>query len=123
MATGARAVVDDAGTDGARGRAVLALDIGGTKLAAGVVDEAGRVHSFVVAPSEPERGPDHELPRLFDLGRRAVGESGLEWAEIGAVGIGCGGPLDAARGVLIAPLHLPGWHDVPVTAIAEDAYE
>ena len=31
---------------------VLALDIGGTKLAAGVVDRSGRVHSFVVIPSE-----------------------------------------------------------------------
>jgi glucokinase len=122
MATGARAVVDDAGSNGARGRTVLALDIGGTKLAAGIVDESGRVHSFVVAPSEAERGPRAVLPRLFDLGRQAVAESGLAWAEVGAVGIGCGGPLDAARGVLIAPLHLPGWHDVAVTAIAEEAY-
>src|SRR6266540_3480332 len=122
MATGSRAVVD-AGSNGARGRAVLALDIGGTKLAAGVVDESGRVHSFVVVPSEPERGPDAELPRLFELGRRAVADSGLDWNEIGTVGIGCGGPLDAARGVLVSPLHLPGWHDVPVTAIAERALE
>ena len=122
MTAGARAAVDDAGSNGARGRAVLALDIGGTKLAAGVVDESGRVHSFVVAPSEPGRGPDAELARLFDLGRRAVADSGLDWPEVAAVGIGCGGPLDAERGVLIAPLHLPGWHDVPVTAIAEDAF-
>jgi glucokinase len=123
VASGARAVLDDAGRDGARDGAVLALDIGGTKLAAGVVDESGRVHSFVVVPSEPQRGPDAELTRLFDLGRRAVDESGIDWEDIGAVGIGCGGPLDAARGVLLAPLHLPGWHDVPVTAIAEEAYE
>src|SRR6266511_6141859 len=122
MATGSRAVVD-AGSNGARGRAVLALDIGGTKLAAGVVDESGRVHSFVVVPSEHERGPDAELPRLFELRRRAVADSGLDWNEIGTVGIGCGGPLDAARGVLVSPLHLPGWHDVPVTAIAEEAYD
>jgi glucokinase len=117
-------VVADAG-NGATGRdaAVLALDIGGTKLAAGVVDPSGRVLSFAVAPSEPELGPDVELPRLFELGRRAVAESGVDWAAIGAVGIGCGGPLDAARGVLVAPLHLPGWHDVPVTEIAAQVYE
>jgi glucokinase len=108
------------GAGGARDDAVLALDIGGTKLAAGVVDASGRVHSFVVAPSEPERGPDTELPRLFDLGRRAVAEAAVEWDDVRAIGIGCGGPLDAERGVLIAPLHLPGWHDVPVTAIAEE---
>ncbi len=121
-AAGSPAVVGDAGAGGARNGAILGLDIGGTKLAAGVVDPSGRVLSFVVGPSEPERGPDVELRRLFDLGRRAVADSGVDWSAVTAVGIGCGGPLDAARGVLVAPLHLPGWHDVPVTAIAEAAY-
>jgi glucokinase len=102
---------------------VLALDIGGTKLAAGVVDRSGRVHSFVVIPSEADRGPDEVLPRLFELGRRAVSESGIEWSDVEAVGIGCGGPLDAERGVLIAPPHLPGWRNVPLTALAEQAFE
>ena len=123
MTAGARAAVEDAGSDAARRGPVLALDIGGTKLAAGVVDECGRVHSFLVTRSRPERGPDVELARLFDLGRRAVADSGVEWVEIAGVGIGCGGPLDASRGVLVSPLHLPGWHDVPVTSMAEAAFE
>jgi glucokinase len=42
--------------------------------------------------------------------------------QIEAVGIGSGGPLDADRGVLIAPPHLPGWHDVPVVESAENAF-
>jgi glucokinase len=102
---------------------VLALDIGGTKLAAGVVDAEGRTHSFLVVPSRTELGVDTVLLDLFALGRRAVAESDVPWSEITAVGIGCGGPLDAARGVLIAPPHLPGWHDVPVTALAEEEFE
>ena len=102
---------------------VLALDIGGTKLAAGVVDASGVVHSFLVEPSRAAEGPQPTLERLFDLGRRAVAESGIAWTEIGATGIGCGGPLDAERGVLIAPPHLPGWRDVPVTELAEREYE
>jgi glucokinase len=102
---------------------VLALDIGGTKLAAGVVDASGRVRSFVVAPSRAGEGPEPTLERLFDLGRAAVAESGVPWTEIGSIGIGCGGPLDAGRGVLIAPPHLPGWRDVPVVDLAEREFE
>ena len=98
---------------------VLALDIGGTKLAAGVVDVSGRVHSFHAGPSEPTRGPENGLERLFELGRRALADAGVEF---GAVGIGCGGPLDSERGVLLAPLHLPGWRDVPVVALASEAF-
>jgi glucokinase len=101
---------------------VLALDIGGTKLAAGVVDTAGRVHSFAIASTLADEGPDSGLERLFALGRKVVEDSGIAWAEIGAVGIGAGGPLDAARGVLIAPPHLPGWLDVPLTDRAEEAF-
>jgi glucokinase len=107
----------------AAGAPVLALDIGGTKLAAGVVDSSGVSHSFLVEPSQADEGPDATLDRLFDLGRRAVAESKVEWPEIGAVGIGCGGPLDSERGILIAPPHLPGWRNVPVSELALRAYE
>ncbi|MBD0329715.1 MAG: ROK family protein [Thermoleophilia bacterium] len=100
---------------------MLGLDIGGTKLAAGVV-VGGRATSFLVEPTDAGRGPEQGLERLFALGRRAVGEAGLGPSPVAAVGIACGGPLDASRGVLVAPLHLPGWRDVPITALAEEAF-
>jgi glucokinase len=101
---------------------VLGLDIGGTKLAAGVVDRNGVVHSFVVAPTRVDEGAESGLERLFELGRRAIADSGVDAEQIQAVGIGSGGPLDAESGVLIAPPHLPGWHDVPVVELAESAF-
>src|SRR4051794_24152857 len=97
------------------GKQVLGLDIGGTKLAAGVVDSEGHVAGFAVVPTEAARGPEDGLRRLFALGRQAVDASG---EEVAAVGIGCGGPLDSADGVLIAPLHLRGWRGVPVVELA-----
>jgi len=117
---GARDAVVD-GSLGAPPRYVLGLDVGGTKLAAGLVDEAGVVRSFVLEATRAEEGPDRGLERLFELGRRAVAEAGAGWEEVGAVGIGCGGPLDSARGVLLAPPHLPGWTDVAVVELAEHA--
>ncbi|MFC4855256.1 ROK family protein [Actinophytocola glycyrrhizae] len=101
---------------------VLALDIGGTKLAAGLVDATGRVRSFLVAPTPAADGPEPVLDVLFALGRKAVADAGVDWPEVAAVGIGCGGPLDADRGVLLSPPHLPGWVDVPVTTLAATAF-
>jgi glucokinase len=103
--------------------AVLGLDIGGTKIAAGVVDAEGGVHGFVVAPTQVERGSEDGSRRLLELGRRAVDESGIAWPEIVGVGIGCGGPLDSANGILIAPLHLPGWEDLPIVDLATAAFD
>ncbi len=110
------------GSDGGRRRHVLALDIGGTKIASGVVDEAGAVRSFVVAPTDTSGDPQESLAALFDLGRRAVGDSGVGWNAIGTTSIACGGPLHVGRGLLVAPPHLPGWRDVPIVALAEEAF-
>ena len=121
--TGARAAVGSDGAHAASLGAVLAFDIGGTKLAAGVVDTGGVVHAFEAAPTEAKRGPAAAVARLFDLGRRVVDASGVPWEEIRAVGVCCGGPLDRERGVLLAPLHLPGWEGLELTALAEEEFE
>jgi glucokinase len=118
---GARTGVGNGGA-GASARPVLGLDIGGTKLAAGVVAPDGTVHGFVSTPAHAERGPEDGLARLFDLGRRALGEAGVTENELEAVGIGCGGPLDSSAGVLIAPLHLPGWENVTVVERASTEF-
>lgn len=99
---------------------VLALDIGGTKLAVAVVTPDGRTHGALTEPTDKHRGPDAVIAHLFDMGRRSI-----EAARLGdptAVGISCGGPLDAAAGVLTNPLHLPGWIDVPIVAMASEAF-
>lgn len=95
---------------------VLALDIGGTKLAVAVVTGDGTTHGWQLAPTRRDEGPDRVLRRLFDLGHRAIDEAGL--GPVAAVGISCGGPLDSAAGILESPPHLPGWLDVPVGALA-----
>lgn len=101
---------------------VLGLDIGGTKLAAGVVTPAGEALSFVTGRGGGKDTPAAALERLFALGRAAVAEAGVGWGPIARVGIGCGGPLDPVSGLLLAPPHLPRWRDVPVVALAEAEY-
>ncbi|MEV0821547.1 ROK family protein [Nonomuraea rubra] len=100
--------------------AVLSLDIGGTKLAAGVVTGDGLIHGWQVTPTRREEGPRPVLTRLFDLGRKAVAEAGVP--EVAAVGISCGGPLDTTTGVLECPPHLPGWIDIPIVALATETF-
>jgi glucokinase len=99
---------------------VLGLDIGGTKLAAGVVTPHGTVLSFLVTPSRAKDGARLTLDRLYELGREALTRAGV--TRVAAVGIGCGGPLDPYRGILLCPPHLPGWIDVPVVAWTEESF-
>lgn len=115
--TGADARYPSEGTDQ---HPVLALDIGGTKLAVAVVTDGGSAHGVVVEPTRREEGWRVVVDRLFAMGRQAVAQAGL--GDVEAVGIACGGPLDAAAGVLLSPPHLPGWIDVPIGALAAEAF-
>jgi glucokinase len=99
---------------------VLALDIGGTKLAVGVVTDDGTAHGVLVEPTRREEGWQAVVDRLFAMGRRSIAEAGFGTVE--AVGIACGGPLDAAAGVLLSPPHLPGWLGVPIGSLATEAF-
>ncbi|MDQ3404902.1 MAG: ROK family protein, partial [Actinomycetota bacterium] len=103
-------------------RHVLGLDIGGTKLAAGVVDHDGTVRSFLVTPTRKEEGPGPVLSRLFALGAKALAESTVDSAALAGVGIGCGGPLDPGVGTVHEPPHLPGWRHVPVASKVRAAF-
>lgn len=101
-------------------RPVLALDIGGTKLAVAVVTADGGTHGLVVQPTRRDEGWHAVTRRLFEMGRCAVKAADAD--EVQAVGIACGGPLDASSGVLLSPPHLPGWIDVPIGPLAEEAF-
>jgi glucokinase len=102
---------------------ILGLDVGGTKLAAGVVDPDGTVRAFRVIPAHRVQGPEAMIARLIELGRESLTEAGVAIADTPAVGIGCGGPLDPSSGRIHDPPNLPGWHDVPLTAMVSAAFD
>jgi glucokinase len=99
---------------------VLALDVGGTKLAAGVVTDDGNVLSFRSIGTAVHDGPDTVVGRLLDLGEKALVEAGHP--EVRAVGVGCGGPLDPRTGVILGPPGLPGWDEVPLGRMVTDRF-
>ncbi len=102
---------------------VLGLDIGGTKLAAGVVAGDGRVLSQLTIPARKLEGPDAMIARLVGLGRDAVEGARVDWGRIRSIGISCGGPLDPINGIILTPPNLPGWDEIPLARIVSDALD
>jgi glucokinase len=91
-------------------RTALAVDIGGTKLAVGVVDEAGAVLTRSDLPTEGHSSAEHlfdSLSGLVDQVRAAVDATPV------VCGVGCGGPM-AAGGDAVSPLNIPVWRDFPL---------
>ncbi|MFC5815575.1 ROK family protein [Nonomuraea harbinensis] len=84
---------------------VLAIDIGGTKLAAALVDASGSVLRSGTRPT-----PGQEVMAALRGLIEQVTEGG---PEPGAVGIGCAGPLDLAAGT-VSPVNMPSWRGFPL---------
>jgi glucokinase len=88
---------------------VIAVDVGGTKLSAGLVHDNGKLAARADAPT-PRVG-DAEV--LFATLTALVGA--LEPTGAAAVGVGCGGPMDA-HGEHVSPLNIPAWRAFPLRA-------
>jgi glucokinase len=89
---------------------VLAVDVGGTKLAVALVDAGGRATRIQRAPTPqgPRAAAETVWAALDTLVTVLLGEAGLGEAGVSGVGIGCGGPMVWPAGE-VSPLNLPGW--------------
>ena len=86
---------------------MLAVDVGGTKMAAAVVDAGGRVLSRASAATPREADPEAVFAALLDAVRRTARDGAL------VCGVGCAGPMSAG-GRTVSPLNIPGWRDFPL---------
>ena len=93
----------------------LGLDLGGTKIAAGIVDASGRVLSALRIPT-PANGVRQDLAGLFDAAHSAVNAAGIPWKSVRAVGVGVPGAFDPKTRTVWAP-NLPGWKRVPLESL------
>ncbi|HZE24860.1 MAG TPA: ROK family protein [Blattabacteriaceae bacterium] len=101
------------------GRLVLGVDIGGTKVAAGVVNAAGKILSKTRAPmvaNGSARTAMDCVHRVIQAGMQ------LSMSPVEAIGISSPGPLDPRRGVIINSPNLPCWRDFALMKEIEETY-
>ena len=95
---------------------VIGVDIGGTKIAAGIVTESAELSDCITVPARAAQGYDASMAQV----RFAI-QSVLR-PGIRAIGIACPGPLNPRTGVVINPPNLPGWRDGPLAKNVEREY-
>lgn len=97
---------------------LLGVDIGGSKIALGVSDHAGRLKA------RRRLGPPGAAPATLEALIAEAREllDGLGEVRPEAIGIAAPGPLDRARGRITGPPNLPGWDDVPVADVLSEAF-
>jgi glucokinase len=85
---------------------IAAVDIGGSKIAVGMVDSEGRVLARAETPTQAARGYQAARNRIESMLRKVAGEAA---ADITGIGIGCTGPVDPFSGEIGDVDFFPLW--------------
>jgi len=92
----------------------VGIDLGGTNIKSGVVDNRGRTLGYAHLKSEVERGPEKGAERLAQAAREAAAQAGIVLADAVYVGLVTPGTMDITAGMLLEPPNLPGWSHFPI---------
>ena len=102
---------------------VIGVDIGGTKIAVGLVDATGKIVKQGRSPMISTSGPEPALQAVTAAITSLAGDflSSAE-GDIRGIGICAPSPLDPQTGVVINPPNLPCWRNFPLAARLADLY-
>ena len=91
----------------------IGIDLGGTGIKAGVVNDKGEILSKASCPTLPERGYAAVIRDMASLAIQVARDSGHEIGDMEAIGVGLPGIMDPRTGRIPFCTNL-GWHDVPL---------
>lgn len=77
----------------------VGIDLGGTNIAGGLVDENGKILSKLSVPTMAERDYTEIVKDMADVSKKVIEDAGVPMNEVAGVGIGCPGAIDNANGV------------------------
>ncbi|MDY0168282.1 MAG: ROK family protein [Thermoguttaceae bacterium] len=92
----------------------VGVDLGGTNIKVGVVDDLGRPLSWLSVRTEAEKGPEDAMQRMAAAVKQAIQQAGVQPEVVPYVGLGSPGTMDIPAGMLIEPVNLKGWDYFPI---------
>ncbi len=91
----------------------IGIDLGGTNIAVGVVNEQYEIIAHHSVPTLAQRSAEEVIRDMGDAVETVLAKAGLTIADCESIGIGSPGTCDSEKGVVARAYNL-GWFDVPV---------
>lgn len=99
----------------------LGIDLGGTNIAAGIVDDKGKILRKDSTPTILSRPIEEIVGDMAELCRRLVKEDGLTMDDIAAIGLGSPGTVDNKNGVIVYSNNIP-MKNIPMRKMLEEHF-
>lgn len=92
----------------------VGVDVGGTSIKIGIVDDNGRTIGYSSFPTEDSAGIPVAVERMKQTIDALVRSSTISYDSVAAIGLGTPGTMDIPRGMILEPPNLPGWRNFPI---------
>lgn len=96
------------------------VDLGGTNIAAGLLDSEGNIKSSLSIPTEVDKGRDQVVANIIAAAEKAISQAGVDRKHVLGIGVGSPGPMSHRRGMVINPGNLPCMQNVPLREIMKE---
>lgn len=101
---------------------IIGIDIGGTKVAGGLVTMKGRLLDALALPTRAAGGKRASLGQILAVIQRLFDQAGGR-ERIAGIGLVAPGPLNPHTGLVLNPPNLPGWKNVRLGQIVEKRFQ
>jgi glucokinase len=92
----------------------IGIDVGGTNIKLGLVDDTGRTLAYHTMRTEQDKGAEDACVRMGLAVRQMIREANVSSADVVRAGLATPGPMDIPSGMILKPGNLPGWWDFPI---------
>ncbi len=96
----------------------IGIDLGGTNIAAGLVDENGKILHKFQTPTLAERPFEEIVSDMAMAAERVISDLGISRGDIRSIGVGSPGAIDNSSGTILFAGNL-GWKNAPLKAELE----
>lgn len=96
------------------------VDVGGTNIKIGLVDDLGQTVAYRSIKTHQERGPADAMARVSKVTGEMIASIGYTVEDIAAIGLASPGTMDIQRGMLLEPHNLPQWYHFPIQKCLAD---
>ncbi len=99
---------------------VVGVDLGGTKIAAGLFTSDGKLVLRHVQPTEGHLGPESVIENLRQSILHLLSRSDVGPGQLLGIGLGAAGAIDSHNGIVTLSPNLPGWRNIPLRQTMEE---
>jgi glucokinase len=92
----------------------VGVDLGGTNIKIGLVDDLGRTLAYLTVPTAVPEGPEAGGAKTGRHVLKIIKEAGLQPSDVKRIGLGTPGTMDIPAGTFLTPFNLPGWENFPI---------